>query len=149
MTTVSYERGPADVGFSSRYLRTLSRLEQAARVATPNPLQLLDLARAHVDVEVLRAHVERSLSARDQGQLPGAEGSIDKLLATRVEQSLHHAALGLHASAAVTGAASEVLSDYFYSRAASIAGGTSQIQRSLIAERILGMPRATRRQTAP
>lgn len=100
------------------------------------------LARVHVGVEVLRTHIIRSLSARDQGRVPGPEGSIDKLLATRVEQSLHRAAMRLHSPASLTGDAPEVLSDDFYSRAASIAGGTSQIQRTLIAERILGMPRA-------
>jgi alkylation response protein AidB-like acyl-CoA dehydrogenase len=42
---------------------------------------------------------------------------------------------------ALTGSAPEALGDYLYSRAASIAGGASQIQRTLIAEHLLGMPR--------
>jgi alkylation response protein AidB-like acyl-CoA dehydrogenase len=72
---------------------------------------------------------------------PGAEGSIDKLLATRVEQLLHHVAADLHGADPLTGARPDVLADYLYSRAQSIAGGTSQIQRTIVAERLLGLPR--------
>jgi alkylation response protein AidB-like acyl-CoA dehydrogenase len=84
--------------------------------------------------------VLRSLCARADGRAPGHEGSIDKLLGTRVEQRLHHVSLDLQRGA-LTGAAPQALSDYFYSRAASIAGGASQIQRTLIAEHLLHMPR--------
>ena len=144
MTTVGYERGPADVGFSSRYVRLLGELEAHAADADLSVHQRLTLARARVHVEVLRAHVLRSLSARADGEVPGPEGSVDKLLGTRAEQVLHHAAADLHAGGVVTGAAPDVRSGYLYSRAASIAGGTSQIQRNIVAERILGLPRGPR-----
>jgi len=141
MTTVGYERGPADVGFSSRYARLLNELVAHARSNEVDEQQRLALARAHVQVEVLRAHVARSLTARDDGSPPGPEGSIDKLLSTRTEQLLHRTALDLFGAGALTGEVADVLSAYFYSRAASIAGGTSQIQRTIVAERLLGMPR--------
>ncbi|MCB1261409.1 MAG: hypothetical protein KDB33_13640, partial [Acidimicrobiales bacterium] len=80
-----------------------------------------------------------SLAARGEAP-PGAEGSVDKLLAARVEQLLHHVALDLHA-APLVGRADDVLGEYLYSRAATIAGGTAQIQRTIVAERLLGMPR--------
>lgn len=142
MTTVSYERGPTDVGFSSRYIRTLRGLLEVARDSNPTTEQRIALARTYVDVEVLRARVLRSLTTRDNGSTPGVEGSIDKLLATRVEQRLHHTTLDLRTAATLTGGHPEILIDYLYSRAASIAGGTSQIQRTLIAEHLLDMPRA-------
>jgi alkylation response protein AidB-like acyl-CoA dehydrogenase len=145
MTTVAYERGPAEVGFSSRYGRTLRALEQVAISRPADPVIDRALAAAYVQNEVLRLHVLRSLSARlhlPEGAVPGPEGSIDKLLATRTEQLLHHAAMDLHGAAAVLGQRDEVLFEYFYSRAASIAGGTSQIQRGIIAERVLGLPRS-------
>jgi alkylation response protein AidB-like acyl-CoA dehydrogenase len=144
MTTVGYERGPADVGFSSRYARLITELEHDAAADAAgglDPSLRTDLARAHVGVAVLRAHVVRSLSARTDHGAPGAEGSVDKLLATRVEQRLHHLASDLAGADALTGAQPDVLADYLYSRAQSIAGGTSQIQRSIVAERILGLPR--------
>jgi alkylation response protein AidB-like acyl-CoA dehydrogenase len=142
MTTVGYERGPADVGFSSRYARLLGELERAAvQEGIRDPSLRTDLAWARVQVAVLRAHVLRSLSARAGGAVPGAEGSIDKLLATRTEQALHHVAMDLHGSAALLGDRPDVLGDYLYSRAQSIAGGTSEIQRTIVAERVLGLPR--------
>jgi alkylation response protein AidB-like acyl-CoA dehydrogenase len=140
MTTVSYERGPADVGFTSRYVRVLRDLAVVAAASTTTTEERMALARAHVELEALRAHVLRSLCARADGRAPGHEGSIDKLLGTRVEQRLHHVSLDLQRGA-LTGAAPQALSDYFYSRAASIAGGASQIQRTLIAEHLLHMPR--------
>jgi alkylation response protein AidB-like acyl-CoA dehydrogenase len=142
MTTVGYERGPADVGFSSRYARLLAELVALARANGVDELQRLALARAHVQVEVLRAHVNRSLARRDDGAVPGPVGSVDKLLSTRTEQLLHHTAMDLFGAAPLTGDGAEVLSAYLYSRAASIAGGTSQIQRTIVAERLLGMPRS-------
>jgi len=141
MTTVSYERGPADVGFSSRYTRTVRELEATARDVGVDGELRLDLARAHVQTEVLRLHVLRSLSKRLDGSDPGPEGSIDKLLSTRTEQLLHHVAIDLHGAAALVGGPRDVLDAYLYSRGTSIAGGTSQIQRTIVAERLLGLPR--------
>jgi len=64
----------------------------------------------------------------------GPEGSLDKLLMTWVEQSVGHAAL------AVAGTRDpDLLSAYLYSRAQSVMGGTSQIQKNIIASRILGL----------
>jgi alkylation response protein AidB-like acyl-CoA dehydrogenase len=59
---------------------------------------------------------------------------LDKLLMTWVEQSVGHAAL------AVAGIDDHhLLSAYLYSRAQSVMGGTSQIQKNIIASRILGL----------
>jgi alkylation response protein AidB-like acyl-CoA dehydrogenase len=143
MTTVGYERGPADVGFSSRYVRTMGELVEQARGRDDlSEGERLAVARAHVEVEVLRVHVLRSLSARTDDVAPGAEGSVDKLLSTRAEQRLHHVAMDVHGRSALDGSAPAVLAEYLYSRAASIAGGTSQIQRDIVAQRLLGLPRA-------
>ena len=145
MTTVEYERGPADVGFSSRYIRLATELEHAAQDHDIDDLVRLTLARAYVQVAVLRAHVLRDLSGRSDGVQPGPEGSITKLLATQTEQQLHHVAMDLAGSASLVGERPEVLNEYLYSRAASIAGGTSEIQRTIVAERLLGLPRANTR----
>ncbi|MCB1247857.1 MAG: acyl-CoA dehydrogenase [Acidimicrobiales bacterium] len=139
MTTVGYERGPADVGFSSRYARLAAELRAAVDAEPTDDVRRRAVVEAEVAVAVLRAHVARSLAARGEAP-PGAEGSVDKLLAARVEQLLHHVALDLHA-APLVGRADDVLGEYLYSRAATIAGGTAQIQRTIVAERLLGMPR--------
>jgi alkylation response protein AidB-like acyl-CoA dehydrogenase len=141
MTTVAYERGPVDVGFSSRYARVVEQLESTARQQGVDSVQRLELARAFVLVTVLRAHVLRDLTAREGGMTPGSEGSITKLLATQTDQLLHHVGMDLSAPAPLVGDRPDLLADFIYSRAASIYGGTSQIQRSIVAERILGLPR--------
>ena len=98
-----------------------------------------DLAWAIVESEMLRAHVGRRLSDRLDGISHGPEGSIDKLLMTSTEQAVGHAALAV-------GGAGHVGDDdtwakvYLYSRAQSVMGGTAQIQRNLIANRILELP---------
>ena len=77
---------------------------------------------------------------------PGFESSVDKIVLARVEQRLMDCALDvLGAEAALgdrAGADREFWhAAYFYGRAASVYGGTAQIQRNIIAERILGLPR--------
>jgi alkylation response protein AidB-like acyl-CoA dehydrogenase len=97
------------------------------------------LAWAVVDVEMLRSHVSRRLSDRMSGMQHGPDGSVDKLLMTQTEQAVGHAALAIGGAGAGQGDDAR-LKTYLYSRAQSVMGGTSQIQRNLIAQRILGLP---------
>lgn len=69
----------------------------------------------------------------------GAEGSVDKLLMTFTEQAVGHAALSI-GGGAHDGTEPTWLGVYLYSRAQSVMGGTSQIQRRLIARRVLELP---------
>ena len=73
--------------------------------------------------------------------MPGPDASISKQLWTQADQYLQHVAMDLVGVDALTGAAADRLSDYFASRAISIYGGTAQIQRNLLAQRVLGLPR--------
>jgi alkylation response protein AidB-like acyl-CoA dehydrogenase len=129
MTVVGHEREPSTLGYSARYTKLVRQL--AARVDGEVPEEL---AWAAVQSEMLRLHVRRRLSEQLDGPSHGPEGSLDKLLMTWVEQSVGHAAL------AVGGTGDpELLSAYLYSRAQSVMGGTSQIQKNIIASRILGL----------
>lgn len=129
MTVVSHEREPSTLGYSARYGKLVR--EMASRVDGRAPEEL---AWAAVQAEMLRLHVRRRLSEQLDGIKHGPQGSLDKLLMTWVEQSVGHAAL------AVTGTKDpELLSAYLYSRAQSVMGGTSQIQKNIIASRILGL----------
>jgi alkylation response protein AidB-like acyl-CoA dehydrogenase len=129
MTVVSHEREPGELGYVSRYRKTVKEL---LRVGPADDEQRRDLAWAIVETEMLRHHVSRRLSDRLDGIHHGPEGSVDKLLMTWTEQTVGHAALGIGGD---TG-----LKTYLYSRAQSVMGGTSQIQRNLVARRILGLP---------
>ncbi len=142
MTVVSHEREPSTLGYSARYGKLVRDL--AARAARQPPAGPAgpggrpplppELAWAAVQTEMLRLHVRRRLSEQLDGVSHGPEGSLDKLLMTWVEQAAGHAAL------AVGGTRDpELLSAYLYSRAQSVMGGTSQIQKNIIAARILGL----------
>ena len=129
MTVVSHEREPSTLGFSARYGKLVRQL--AARVDGEVPDEL---SWAWVQTEMLRLHVRRRLSEQLDGIKHGPDGSLDKLLMTWTEQSVGHAAL-----ATVGTDDDEMFGAYMYSRAQSVMGGTSQIQKNIIAGRILGL----------
>ncbi len=94
MSTVSFERGPADVGFLADLRRGLRLADRRA----PPTVALRDdgirLARSSVDLQVLRAHILRTLSRRAKGLGSETEVSVDKLLMVRTEQALAHTTHG-------------------------------------------------------
>jgi alkylation response protein AidB-like acyl-CoA dehydrogenase len=92
----------------------------------------------------VRVKSAETVRALDAGQSPGPEISADKVLLARAEQALFDLARELLSSEFVLDDEPEVLAwrdDYWYSRAASIYGGAIDIQRGIIAERLLGLPR--------
>jgi alkylation response protein AidB-like acyl-CoA dehydrogenase len=144
MTIVSHEREPSEVGYVARYAKTVKDLEAAVR-ENPGAFrsdQHQSVAWAHVQTEMLRLHVRRRLSERLDGPDHGPGGSIDKLLMTWVEQDIGAAALAVSGAQSVIDGNDVALKIYLYSRAQSVMGGTSQIQKNIIATRILGLPTA-------
>jgi alkylation response protein AidB-like acyl-CoA dehydrogenase len=141
MTILSHEREPHELGFASRYSKTVRHLTTMVR-EDPDRFdaeQRRDLAWAIIEAGLLQHHVSRRLSDRLDGITHGPEGSIDKLLMTWVEQTVGQAALSI-GGAAHDGYDESWLNVYLYGRAQSVMGGTSQIQRNLIASRVLGLP---------
>jgi alkylation response protein AidB-like acyl-CoA dehydrogenase len=144
MTTVAYERGPGDVGVFPRYEAALRMLEVKAceRGVLDDSVVRLGLARAYAKGEALRLTIIEQLSMRVAGRAPGSEGSIAKLLWIDAEQSLYQLGLEILGADAWLGREQAWLSEYLWSRAASIYGGTTQIQKNVLAQRELGMPRS-------
>ncbi len=142
MTIVSHEREPQELGYVARYAKTVKELERrlAAEPAAYRSDERDAVAWAHVQTEMLRAHVSRRLSERLDGLEHGPGGSVDKLLMTWVEQTVGAAALTIAGAHAVTHDDDVPLKTYLYSRAQSVMGGTSQIQKNIIATRILNLP---------
>ncbi len=141
MTIVSHEREPGELGYQARYAKTVKELEKkvaAAPESFRNDVRE-SVAWAYVQTEMLRLHVCRRLSERLDGVDHGPGGSIDKLLMTWTEQSVGAAAVAVAGSSAITDSENVELKTYLYSRAQSVMGGTSQIQKNIIAGRILGM----------
>ena len=141
MTVVSHEREPGELGYVARYAKVVNDLTARVRSHPERfrPDQVRELGWAMVEVEMLRLHVRRRLSDRLDGITHGPEGSVDKLLMTWVEQSVGHGSLAV-GGIDHGGGDDTQLRSYLYSRAQSVMGGTSQIQRNLVARRILGLP---------
>jgi alkylation response protein AidB-like acyl-CoA dehydrogenase len=72
---------------------------------------------------------------------PGIEGNIAKLFGAEHAQRVAELGVRIAGPAILAGEESTVLHDYLFSRCLTIAGGTSEIVRNLVAERILGLPR--------
>ncbi|HEY3834368.1 MAG TPA: acyl-CoA dehydrogenase family protein [Acidimicrobiia bacterium] len=142
MTIVSHEREPGELGYVARYAKTVKDLERTIAddpTAFDAPTREA-VAWARVQTEMLRLHVCRRLSERLDGVEHGPGGSIDKLLMTWVEQAIGTAALTVSGARAAVDGDDVALKTYLYSRAQSVMGGTSQIQKNIIATRILDLP---------
>lgn len=83
----------------------------------------------------------RRVSRAIAGAEPGPEGNVTKLLVAEHSQRVTELGMALAGAAAVTGGADGLARAYLGNRAMTIAGGTSEITRNTIAERILGLPR--------
>ena len=106
------------------------------------------LAALYVESEILRLIRLRTLSARVRGLEPGPEASARKALSDEHGQHVMASAVelaGAHGLLADHGPFGEPTpmwaQGYLYSRALTIGGGTSEVQRNILAERVLGLPR--------
>ncbi|HEV7419407.1 MAG TPA: acyl-CoA dehydrogenase family protein, partial [Mycobacterium sp.] len=113
------DSAPADTAAS--YVRRAGEV-----IAEGHTLRLLNLRR-----------VTRAIA----GAEPGPEGNVTKLLLAEQSQHLTELGMDLAGSAAVVGLTPQLTTAYLGNRAMTIAGGTSEITRNTIAERILGLPR--------
>jgi alkylation response protein AidB-like acyl-CoA dehydrogenase len=148
--TLGIERGVATLGQQVGFERELARLlSEAKRTGTAGDPGLRDkLARAWIGLEVLRAHALRTVTT-DPATATGAEPSVLKLLWSRWHQELGELSMEvLGASSMVARGAPYDLGDwqrlFLFSRADTIYGGSDEIQRTIIAERALGLPRQAR-----
>ncbi|HZQ84280.1 MAG TPA: acyl-CoA dehydrogenase family protein [Acidimicrobiales bacterium] len=112
-----------------------------------DPVLRQRLAQLYMDAEVLRLIRLRTVSAAVQGKQPGPEASVRKALADEHGQHIMGLAKDLAGTAgmlAETGPlgdpAGEWASGYLFAPALTVGGGTSEVQRNIIAERVLGLP---------
>jgi alkylation response protein AidB-like acyl-CoA dehydrogenase len=141
-TTLAHERGTSfpfkEQVVHEGYLDRLWR--EAAATGRLDEVEVIDdLTQAFVELRLLRLHNWRTLSRLGRGLEPGPESSWVKLAWTDMTQDLSAAALDVVGSGAPM--AGPWPRQWLWSKAASIAGGTSEIQRTIIGERVLGLPR--------
>ena len=153
MYTLGHERGTAAL---PRQVKLRTWLDRVVRVAAEreldgqplvaDPEAQVALARALIGIEVLRHHAYRTVGEFLNGGAVGPDSSSVKLLMAEAEQRLAATALEVlgptlqHAEPADAAENDFWHETYLYSRAASVYGGTQQIQRNIIADRILALP---------
>jgi alkylation response protein AidB-like acyl-CoA dehydrogenase len=154
MHTLGHERGTAAL---PRQVKLRTWLDRAVRSAADrdldgepilaDPEKQVALARALIGIEVLRHHAYRTVGEFLSGGTVGPESSTVKLLMAEAEQRMASTALEVlgpsleHADRAALAEDDFWHETYLYSRAATVYGGTQQIQRGIIADRILGLPK--------
>ena len=152
---LAYERGVITMEILVGYQRLWDELREHARTVRANGRALVDdvrvrerLAESYTNIKLMRLANLRYITRYMRGEAPGAETSFMKLYWGTTEQTLCDLALALGGVDALTMAGSpraiaggEWLGSYLFSRAATVYGGTEDIQRNIIAERVYGLPR--------
>jgi len=144
MTTLAHERGTFGFTLTARLHVQFRRLVATAREcgAADDPLVRDRIAELYVDLAGLRWTNSRALTALARTGEPPAETSIVKLRWSQTNQRL--TALGMQLSERQAGGrypAAYWRHQLLRSRANTIEGGTSEILRDIVAERVLGLPR--------
>jgi alkylation response protein AidB-like acyl-CoA dehydrogenase len=150
--TLTHERGvnPRQLVIHAQLLDELWRLA-LERGVLDDPRLGPQLAQAFVEVRIFQLHNWRSISRAARGEEPGPVGSINKLWWSEMSKRLHDTAMGVVGDAQPLwrGAADNPgdgawQRSWLYYQASSIWAGTNEIQRNVVAERTLGMPREIR-----
>ncbi|WP_431042718.1 acyl-CoA dehydrogenase family protein [Streptomyces sp. P1-3] len=143
MVTLSFERGTAFVGEVVACRRVLGELARAARAngRWDDPVLRRRLGRLAADFTALWRLTQWNVSeAQHSGGVPGVGGSVFKLRYAQVRQELYDAAAAVLGPQALD-AGQPWTADRLSSLSYTIAAGTTQIQRNIVAERILGLPK--------
>ena len=143
MTTLGFERGTGTIAHQIELANTVERLIQAAR-ANPqdvDEVQMAALAQLKVEVLALRSLTAVSVSRGMRETVPGAEGNIVALYFGELSRRVHAAAFDLLGPHTLDRAGHDFPLHYLESFKWAIGGGTSEIRRNTIGERLLGLPK--------
>ncbi len=150
MHTLAHERGTG-FAFKEQVLQRIA-VDELCRLArargrAADPVVRQALAAGWIDVEVMRLLNCRTLTRLERGLEPGPESSIVKLFWAALTQRLHELGLALEGPYAALAGGPRAIDGgrwqqgFLWSRVASIAGGTSEVQANIVAQRLLGLPR--------
>ena len=148
MTTFGFERG--GLANASRFERAVSSLAQLVRQqgASGDPLVRQRVAQAHIEAQIFRLTGLRNLTKAQHGAPPGAEASLTKLYWSEMDKRLQETAIAVQGMYGALAPSSDWAVEegrwqygWMWSQAETIYAGSSEIQRNIIAERVLGMPR--------
>jgi len=155
ITTLMYERLALGFGLQVRLRIALSALVELAKRTTRNgrsvaqdPILRQKLAQLWIETEVFKYTGARALTRLLKGEMPGPEASTGKIWWCETHQRLQEVAMEIQGPYAQLAKGSDRTIEqgiwqytFLRSRANSIEGGTTEIQRNIIGERVLGLPK--------
>jgi alkylation response protein AidB-like acyl-CoA dehydrogenase len=143
LTTLMNERAGLGFFLQVRLRQLLDEVltEAAARGLLDDPLVADKLGELHLKAEVLRLTAYRGLSAIEKYGQPGPEGSLTKWMWSETNQQLTQFAAELFGTTALT-AGDPWAYELLRARGNTIEGGTTEILKNIVAERVLGLPKA-------
>ncbi|MEB3071491.1 acyl-CoA dehydrogenase family protein [[Mycobacterium] vasticus] len=145
MSTLGFERGTGFMKLQTELAVALERLVDDANalgVLTDSGVRTT-LGDLRADVLAMRAMTYATVSSAARTDVPGPEGSMTKLFYGDLARRLHDARMDIIGVDGLdrSGRYGYDIGEYLYSYAITIAGGTSEVQRDIVGERILGLPR--------
>jgi alkylation response protein AidB-like acyl-CoA dehydrogenase len=143
MSTTTSERG-LTLRSPGRFMASADRLLDLARRTPDAPARLVDdVVRAWMDADAYRLYVQSTALEALAGRPVGPESSANKLFWSQLDVRIHETALRLLGPRATLteGPAAAWLDGYLFSLAGPIYAGTNEVQRNVVAERVLGLPR--------
>jgi alkylation response protein AidB-like acyl-CoA dehydrogenase len=143
MSALSHERANLGANFTVQFKESIDALARAARSRREDPLARQKIAQLVVELEVFRLNMLRAVSRLARTGAPGPEASILKLGWSELNQKVARAALEILGDTALLDGADggRWVYNYLRCRGNTIEAGTSEIQRNIIAQRVLGLPK--------
>lgn len=168
-TLLGFERG---VGATVQSLPFRAELDQYIELArerglTDDPMVRQEIAKFHTTVEIMRYRGMQALTRYLQGQKPGPESSIGKLFWSHHHHRITESAMNMLGAEAMVGFGDETrggigappigtpntvpnwMASFMIARPGTVYAGSSQVQRNIIGERVLGLPKEPRADSGP
>ena len=156
IATLMFERGTLGASLQITFKRQIERLIELSRtlkrnggVAADDPLIRQKLAQIYTEIEVFRLNQMRTLTRMSKTGVPGAEGSIQKIFWSEMNQRMQQVAMEILGPYGQLTNESDYSIDhgqwahaYLRSRGNTIEAGTSEIQRNIIGHFVLGLPKS-------
>lgn len=150
-TTFSFERGPGFMAEQLELARTVEsvwQLAQSCAATGDSDVPWREIGRARAEVAALGAMVEDMVDRQMAGETLTADGSLVRIFHSELVQRVHRLAVEILGDAGLefhdAGERDGWTGAYLRSFAATIGGGTSDIHRNIVGERLLGLPREAR-----
>jgi alkylation response protein AidB-like acyl-CoA dehydrogenase len=148
MGTLTFERGVSTLGQQIIYARELSGIAELAKRtgAADDPLIRERLTRSWAGLRAMRSYALATMDVEGGGKAAGKD-NVSKLLWANWHRELGEIAMDVQGKAGLvlnSGDFDEWQRLYLFTRADTIYGGSNEIQRNIIAERVLGLPREAR-----